>query len=421
MGSENGNAKTKKSSKRVKFKDEDGSGELSSECSGSRGHSREGSGSSKDSDSHLDITNRVEGTNNNDLGTNPEIMKESDNKGEVEIHKGADDESGSSKRSEVIQGEIDRSEGNKSTENINLSLASSSSSSSTDDQSQAHTKLTTSISGTSDTTSGNSSSILKQCQNGSAGSTSESQLATVTHELTVTQSPPIQVMDQQGEEFDDSSRIPSAVFEKSKSTAPTDWSYTSNDSLFSIKVGGTSFARDHILSKKVEELSKGECMALVPSPVVAPMVDTESSEYDESKETKESDDAVKDKTVLAEEPIVEKSKLANISNHSDNSGIHECSLDLPVENKTPNKSKFAWAICYCSNYSCAVCYCWNCSLKRWCCCSDSAEDGNDAPDKGKAQQKPEQQDKPLASASKSKLAFCNCCCWFPSCFRRKCC
>ncbi|KAK8659323.1 hypothetical protein V6N13_029529 [Hibiscus sabdariffa] len=416
MGSENGNAKTKKSSKRVKFKDEDGSGELSSECSVSHGHSRQGSGSSKDSDSHLDITNRVEGTNNNDLGTNPEIIKEPENEGEVEIHKGADDESGSSKRSEVIQGEIDSSEGNKSTENISLSLASSSSSSSTDDQSQAHTKLTTSISGTSGTTSGNRSSILKQCQNGSAGSTSESQLASVTHESTVTQSPPIQVMDQQGGECD-SSRIPSAVFEKSKSTAPTEWSYTSTDSLFSIKVGGTSFARDHILSKKVEELSKGECMASTASPVVAPMVDTESSEYDESKE---SNDAVKDKTVLAEEPIVEKSKLANISNHPDNSGIHECSLDLPIENKTPNKSKCAWAICYFSNYSCAVCYCWNCSLIRWCCCSD-AEDGSDAPDEEKSQQKPEQQDKPLASASKSKLAFCNCCCWFPSCFRRKCC
>ncbi|KAL4348473.1 hypothetical protein GQ457_17G015460 [Hibiscus cannabinus] len=380
MGSENGNAKTKKSSKRVKFKDEDGSGELSSECSVSHGHSRQGSGSSKDSDSQLDITNRVEGTNNNDLGTNPEIIKEPENEGEVEIHKGADDESGSSKRSEVIQGEIDSSEG------------------------------------TSGTTSGNSSSILKQCQNGSAGSTSESQLASVTHESTVTQSPPIQVMDQQGGECD-SSRIPSAVFEKSKSTAPTEWSYTSTDSLFSIKVGGTSFARDHILSKKVEELSKGECMALTASPVAAPMVDTESSEYDESKE---SNDAVKDKTVLAEEPIVEKSKLANISNHPDNSGIHECSLDLPVENKTPNKSKCAWAICYFSNYSCAVCYCWNCSLIRWCCCSD-AEDGSDAPDEEKSRQKPEQQDKPLASASKSKLAFCNCCCWFPSCFRRKCC
>ncbi|GMJ09571.1 hypothetical protein HRI_004626300 [Hibiscus trionum] len=399
MGSDNGNAKTKKSSKRVKFKDEDGSSELSSECSGSGGHSWEGSGSSKDSDTHLEIINRVEGTNSNDLGIDPEIIKGSGNKDEVEIHEGADD-------AEVIQGEIDVSE---STENISLSFSSSSSS--TDDQSQADTEILA---------SGNSSSILKQCQNGPADSTPESQLAIVTHESTVTQSPPIQVMDRQVAEFDPS-RIPSVVFETSKSTAHMDWSYASNDSLFSIKVGGTSFARDHTLNKKAEELSKGECMALIPSPFVAPMEDTKSFEYDESKETKASDDAVKDKTVLAEEPIAEKSKLANISNHSDKSGIHECSLDLPVD-KSQNKNKCAWALCYCSNYSCALCYCWNCSLKRWFCCSDS-EDESDAPDKGKAQQKQKQLDKPMSSALKSKLACscCNCCSWFRSCGRRKCC
>lgn len=44
----------------------------------------------------------------------------------------------------------------------------------------------------------------------------------------------------------DPKRIPSSVFTRSKSTAPTDWSITSNESLFSISVGNTSFSKDHL-------------------------------------------------------------------------------------------------------------------------------------------------------------------------------
>ncbi|XP_039059874.1 uncharacterized protein LOC120203763 [Hibiscus syriacus] len=369
MGSEDGNVNTKKSSKRVKFKDEFGSSD-----SGSSGHSREGSGGSSNySDAHL------------------EIIKGSGNKDEVDIHKGTDVESGE------------------------ISLSSSSSCSSTDDRSRADTKVAT--------------SILKKCQNGSAGLTSESQLATSPHESTLTQSPPIQVMDQQAEDFDPY-RIPSDVFGTSKSTAPTDWSNASNDSLFSIKVGGTSFARDQILHKR-SELSKGESMELVPSPFVAPMVDTMNLESDK-KETEVSDVAVKDKTFVKEEPIVEKPNVQvvpweppNISNRSDENGTSDFFLDLPVENKIKNKNKekCAWAFCYCSNYSCALCYCWNCSIKRWCCCSDS-EDESNSPKKGKARQKQKQEEKPLASALKSKSVCSKCCSWswFPSCRRgKRCC
>ena len=48
------------------------------------------------------------------------------------------------------------------------------------------------------------------------------------------------------DECPDPKRIPSSVFERSKSTTPTDWSVASNESLFSISVGNTSFSKDHL-------------------------------------------------------------------------------------------------------------------------------------------------------------------------------
>ncbi|KAF8690724.1 hypothetical protein HU200_041103 [Digitaria exilis] len=47
------------------------------------------------------------------------------------------------------------------------------------------------------------------------------------------------------DECPDPKRIPSSVFARSKSTTPTDWSVTSNESLFSINVGNASFSKDH--------------------------------------------------------------------------------------------------------------------------------------------------------------------------------
>ncbi|CAM0905757.1 unnamed protein product [Alopecurus aequalis] len=48
------------------------------------------------------------------------------------------------------------------------------------------------------------------------------------------------------DECTDPKRIPSSVFERSKSTTPTDWSVASNESLFSISVGNASFSKDHL-------------------------------------------------------------------------------------------------------------------------------------------------------------------------------
>ncbi|RCV10393.1 hypothetical protein SETIT_2G108600v2 [Setaria italica] len=59
------------------------------------------------------------------------------------------------------------------------------------------------------------------------------------------QSPRVQAMSRAPDECPDPKRIPSSVFARSKSTTPTDWSVTSNESLFSINVGNASFSKDH--------------------------------------------------------------------------------------------------------------------------------------------------------------------------------
>ncbi|PPS00490.1 hypothetical protein GOBAR_AA20167 [Gossypium barbadense] len=378
MDSDSINRKSKNSSKRVKFKDENGNSK----------HSSEDSGSSNDSDALSEILNSIEGTKSNG---NSGIIKGSGNKNDVEIHKGPKDESGRSNLSEVAQGEIDRSK----------------------------------------------------------GSTSNSQVPIVAQESALTQSPPIQVMDRGVEEYDPY-RIPSAVFSVSKSSAPMDWSLASNDSLFSIKVGSTSFARDLIQNKETARgvEKPGEVKALIPFPAVAPTY-TENFEFDKSKETVVSDDAVKDKTALtAEEPIVDKSlSIApwNQPNISE-SRIGQCSFDFPVSEdesnvseeekvqqklqEKPNVSKkekvqqkqqekpLASALkskSACSN-------CWNCSLKRFCCCCSDSEDESNVSEEEKVQEKlqekpnvskkevkQKQEEKPLASALKSKSACSNCC------------
>ncbi|XWS34194.1 hypothetical protein CRYUN_Cryun21dG0019600 [Craigia yunnanensis] len=463
--SSKGSGSSKHSSRHLELDDEAGSSE----------HSSEGSGISKHSDTYPEIINGSGRIESNHFEINPEIIKGWGNNNNFEIHPEVIEGSESSKRSEIIQEEIDMIEGDilVSTEKLRLSSSSSSSSSgsSTDDQFPADIKLSKSRSGITSTSSpkpdedtqqsvkdkhhvsGNNSSKLEECQNGSAGPTSTSQVSSVTHESTLTQSPQIQAMDRQ-EEFDPY-RIPSAVFARSKSTTPMDWSIASNESLFSIQVGNNSFSRDHILSLKSGELFKSdEFIALSPSPV-APAVDTDkkSAELDKNEATLVSDDALKDKTgPSAEEPIGEKPthpmvswNSSTISNHSVDSATSVHSFSFPIRDKKKKKKKqkkkkkCAWPSCYCSNCSWAFCYCawpscycrwpscycsncswafcygWNCSIKRWCChfCTVFSE-GRNVSKKEKAEQQ-QQQEQPLASAVPSKSACWNCWSWFPSC------
>ncbi|XP_059650351.1 uncharacterized protein LOC132296131 [Cornus florida] len=76
-----------------------------------------------------------------------------------------------------------------------------------------------------------------------------SAVSCVTHESTLQsmspkQSPPIQVMERAGGY--DPSRIPSSVF-ACQSPTLTEWSITSNESLFSLHIGNNSLTRDHLL------------------------------------------------------------------------------------------------------------------------------------------------------------------------------
>lgn len=73
-------------------------------------------------------------------------------------------------------------------------------------------------------------------------------------ELGPKQSPAIQVMNT-ASDVPDPNRIPASVFARTKSATPMEWSVASNESLFSIHVGNSSFSRDlGFLSSKSEEL-----------------------------------------------------------------------------------------------------------------------------------------------------------------------
>ncbi|OEL21767.1 hypothetical protein BAE44_0017214 [Dichanthelium oligosanthes] len=92
------------------------------------------------------------------------------------------------------------------------------------------------------------------------------------------QSPPMQAMSRAPDECPDPKRIPSSVFARSKSSTPTDWSVTSNESLFSINVGNTSFSKDHffLYGKSGEMGNPNDPLAPLPplprpSPSSSPM------------------------------------------------------------------------------------------------------------------------------------------------------
>ncbi|KAG8080921.1 hypothetical protein GUJ93_ZPchr0007g3315 [Zizania palustris] len=79
------------------------------------------------------------------------------------------------------------------------------------------------------------------------------------------QTPPVQGVSRASDEGPDPKRIPSSVFARSKSTTPTDWSVTSNESLFSINVGNASFSKDHLfLYGKTGELGPNDPLAPLP-------------------------------------------------------------------------------------------------------------------------------------------------------------
>lgn len=85
----------------------------------------------------------------------------------------------------------------------------------------------------------------------------------------ITQSPQVQMMERTGDlegarHQMDPYRIPSSVFARTKSTAPQEWSTTSNESLFSIHMGTMSFNKDLYSICKSGELGKGGELVMSP-------------------------------------------------------------------------------------------------------------------------------------------------------------
>ncbi|KAG4201923.1 hypothetical protein ERO13_A05G306700v2 [Gossypium hirsutum] len=365
------------------------------------------SGSSKHSSK---VINGVAGIGSNHFETNPEVYKGWGDNHNFEIL------GDSSKQSKVIQGKKDWIEGNIhiSAEKRSLSSSSpstSSSSLSTDDQFEVDINLSKTKSGPKSEEKATQIQSLKDkhhVSNGDASLALASQVSCGTNEPTLMQSPLVQVMDRVGGL--DSCKISSAVFARSKSITPMDWSLPSSESLFSIQLGDKSFSRDYVLSSKSRELFKsGEFVELSPLAIVLEGDTVKKGvESDKSEPTSISDDVVKDKTGRSiEGQVIEKPARPMVSWSSDTTAHHSVdnvssvhSMDFPIRKKTQRKC--GWPSCYCSNCWLAVCYGWKCTILSDGKCASAIEKEQ------KQQQQQQQKEHPMASSVPSKSSCCTC-------------
>ncbi|TYI29822.1 hypothetical protein ES332_A05G343700v1 [Gossypium tomentosum] len=365
------------------------------------------SGSSKHSSK---VINGVAGIGSNHFETNPEVYKGWGDNHNFEIL------GDSSKQSKVIQGKKDWIEGNIhiSAEKRSLSSSSpstSSSSLSTDDQFEVDINLSKTKSGPKSEEKATQIQSLKDkhhVSNGDASLALASQVSCGTNEPTLMQSPLVQVMDRVGGL--DSCKISSAVFARSKSITPMDWSLPSSESLFSIQLGDNSFSRDYVLSSKSRELFKsGEFVELSPLAIVLEGDTVKKGvESDKSEPTSISDDVVKDKTGRSiEGQVIEKPASPMVSWSSDTTAHHSVdnvssvhSMDFPIRKKTQRKC--GWPSCYCSNCWLAVCYGWKCTILSDGKCASAIEKEQ------KQQQQQQQKEHPMASSVPSKSSCCTC-------------
>ncbi|KAJ7943339.1 RNA-binding protein with serine-rich domain like [Quillaja saponaria] len=268
------------------------------------------------------------------------------------------------------------------------------------------------------------------------GPTLTSQVSDVTHEQMVygmspTQTPPTQVMERPGGY--DPHRIPSSVFERSKSLTPMEWSIASNESLFSIYVGNNSFSTDHVLMlgefEKSGELTKsGELIMMNPAPAVS-MVDTDTArngvEMEVPEATGVTDKPFKEARLREAQTEPKRQTLAvtwssfKASTHSDGSEISAHSFAFPAK-------KSGCPSCYCCNCSWEFCYCWKCSQKRRCCHSSPILTGEERSASVKAELEQQRSEKKPSAVSSSSFAChsfsCFSCCKWGSCCRwRRCC
>ncbi|KAK8643440.1 hypothetical protein V6N13_012739 [Hibiscus sabdariffa] len=363
-----GNGTNNHSTRHLELDDEAGSSELSSEVSGSFMNLTKyvelgvETRSSNQSDTYSEVINGVAGIESNHFESNPEVVKGWGNNHNFET------QSDSSKQSEVIQekARIDEDEFQ-----VNLKLSKTRASPKPEENTMQSLQDKHHV-------SGNSSYKFEECQSGHASLTLTSQVSSVTHETTLMQSPPVQVMDRV--EDANSYKIPSLVFARSKE----DWSNPSTESLFSIQLENSSISRDHIVRSTSKEYFKSvESVDLSPLPDV-PVGDTDKNgvELDKTEATSVSDDALKDKkSSSVEEEIMKKPERPGVSWKS--AKVTHTSVDS-VDNIQAISSPTTFT------------------------------DAKSVASKEKSQ-KQQQIERPVASSESSKSAHCNCFSCFSSC------
>lgn len=304
---------------------------------------------------------------NNDFGAQPEFINGAENGNYSEIIDRKDSSKHLPVHSNAIIGKDDAASPTKTFRSSSSSFSSSiSSASSREDLLQLNIDvLRSSTSATSpparqENTAGNSIKS-EESDNGFSGATSSSQVSVVTHESigptpSPVQSPLVQVMDRSGR-FD---RISSSVFERSKSVK--EWSVASNESLFSIHIGNTSFSRDHFIytesQKSAECIKSGELIDFSPPlPLLESGTDRKKDQMEKIGETRLLDNTIMDATgpeyVESRSPPIVSWDSSNIYNNSGGSSTGSCC-----------RNKCAWPSCHCFRCSWVFCCC------RWpsCCC-----------------------------------------------------
>ncbi|KAF8100863.1 hypothetical protein N665_0214s0024 [Sinapis alba] len=151
----------------------------------------------------------------------------------------------------------------------------------------------------------------------SSSSSSSSSYSSPPKHLPETDSPPVQVMDREDNSNYDPDRIPSSVFETSKSNMQADWSCASNESLFSIHLGRNSFTVDTM--KSGELYKSGELLAYSPELPMPPPPGKESDPLVESSSKGVDSDDEKDQPPAVSWKTPTKSYRSNRSSNSTHS------------------------------------------------------------------------------------------------------
>ncbi|GFZ10912.1 hypothetical protein Acr_22g0003100 [Actinidia rufa] len=203
---------------------------------------------------------------------------------------------------------------------------------------------------------------------------------TLSHSTSLTESPPTQVMERP--HGFDHHRIPPSIF-ASKPHSPMDWSVASNESLFSIRLGNSSFSRDAGRKLSGELLKSGDLQKNSNLPEFGESHKASGFTPPPTIRGKESErkyvNIGRNFGEIEAAPADKKIKDAPIEIASDHSeellpvselSFNNCSDEITTTTDTqtfasPIKKKHARSSWYCSNCSCGFC----CPTRPSCCSS----------------------------------------------------